>query len=64
MPTSSIIKDFVVKDYDAYIRLLKDIRKCEECDCSATCDIIDGDCQKLKIGRELECLKTEKEIKA
>jgi hypothetical protein len=64
MPTSSIIKDFVVKDYDAYIRLWKDIRKCEECDYSATCNIMEEDCQKLNIERGLECPKTKKEIKA
>lgn len=41
MPTDSITKDFVVKDYDAYVRLLKDIRKCKACDYSDICDIIE-----------------------
>lgn len=45
MPTDSITKDFVVKDYDAYLRLLKDINskneKCKDCDYLDFCSIIE-----------------------
>lgn len=34
MPTDSITKDFVVKDYDAYLRLLQEIENKERPDCN------------------------------
>ena len=56
MPTSSITKDFVVKDYDAYLRLLKEIsnqdEKCKECDYSDICCMLkvpsDEACEAIK----------------
>lgn len=45
MPTSSITKDFVVKDYDAYLQLLKDIEqkdeKCKECGYLDVCTLLE-----------------------